>query len=209
VTTVALIRTTYVNGHLARADADTTPWTAVQCSQAITDSLAVLFGDGVGNFVEASVATNQNSDRYTIPVALQGGRISRIELEQTSGGVTGAIDRVVRWRMIGPTSIRVAPTLPTDSTLTLKLYGWAPFKIDASDLPTRLEPVLAWKACALLYGDLASRLANSKLQQGLDTARVVDYPTAVGLSAMWERRYQDAIKGDPAFASYAPRASRR
>lgn len=210
MTTVAAIRTTYLNGLLRRTDgASTVPWNDTQASQHITDALTQLWQDGIGKRAQGTVATSEASDVYTIPAALTGGRISRIEVEQTSGGQTAKVDRISSWRYYSDTQVRIVPILATDASLVLRFFGWIPFQVDASDLPTRLENVVAMKAAALAYGALTGYLVNAQNQVGLDSSRVVDYQSAVGLSAYWERRYQAAITHDPNFVSYAPRRSSR
>lgn len=209
MTTVAALRGTYLNPILRRVDGDNTPWTDGQADQAITDALRTLFVDGIGKRTNATVATSQASDVYAIPAALQGGRISRIELEQSSGGTTSRIQKVTSWQVYSDTQVRIRPLFPTDASLALRFFGWAAYAVTGSDLPTRLEPVVAWKAAALAYGQELGQLANSQLQQGLDQGRVVDYPTAAGMSAYWERRYRDAIEDDPDLISLAPRHAHR
>lgn len=210
MTTVALLRTTYVNSLLDRVDAQAVPWTDTEVNQRITDALTQLFQDGVGKRASGTVAPSQASDVYTVPTVLQSpGRISRIELEQSTGGVSGRVDRVTSWQWYSDTQVRIRPRLPTDSTLTLRFFGWAPFAIDGSDLPVRLENAVAMKAVGLCYGHMLGGLVNSQTQQGLDSGRVIDYQTAAGLSAYWERRYQEVIRRDPSRISLAPRRSSR
>lgn len=211
MTTVALLRTNYLNGDLRRAEASTAPWTDAQASQAITDALNGLWQDGIGKRAQGTVATNQASDVYTIPAifAMPDGRISRIELEQVSGGVSSRIQRVTAWTYYSDTQVRIAPMLPTSSSLLLRFFGWIPFLSDATDLPVRLERAVSFKAAALAYGQLTGQLVNSQTQQGLDSGRVVDYASAVGLSAYWERRYRDLLDGDQNMKSYAPRHAHR
>lgn len=209
MTTVAALRTGYLNNYLRRAEASTAPWTDAQANAAITDALIATWHDGIGKRAQGTVATSQSSDVYTIPSALQAGRISRIELEQTSGGVSRRVGKVTSWEPYSDTQVRIQPMLPTDSTLLLRFFGWVPFDATGADLPTRLEPAVAMKAAAIAYGQLAGQLTNAQIQQGLDSGRVVDYPTAVGLSAYWERRYRDALDGDAAMRSLAPRHAHR
>lgn len=210
MTTVALIRQTYCNRNLGRADASTIPWTDADVDQHIVEVLRKLW-PAIGRFTSGTVATNQNSDVYTVPAALSATdfRLSRIELEQTSGGVSGRVDKVRDWQTYSPTQVRIRPHIVTDSTLVLRFFGWIPYLADASDLPVRLEPAVGERAVGIAYGQLAGQLGNSQRQQGLDDGRVVDYQTAVGLGAYWERRYFDQIEGDPARLSYAPRRGRR
>jgi len=205
MTTVALLRQTYVNTYVRRADGDTTPWTDAQVDRATGDALSQLWQDGSGKRAQGTVATSQASDVYTIPAALTGGRVSRIELEQSSGGVTSRVGRVMQWQYYSDTQVRITPLIRTDATLLLRFFGWVPWALTGSDLPVRLEPIVAMKSAALCYGQELGQLANSQLQQGLDQGRVVDYPTAVGLSAYWERRYRDALDGDESMKSLAPR----
>lgn len=208
MTTVALLRTTYVNRNVGRADADAIPWSAADIDAHIAEALRKLW-PVFGKFTSASVATNEASDVYTIPAALTGGRVSRIEIEHTSGGVSEQVDRIPNWRYYSETQVRIKPRIHTDATLALRFFGWAPFADTGADLPVRLEPAIGERAAGLAYGQMAAQLGNYKRQQGLDSGRVVDYPTAVGLAAYYERRYFEQMDNDPSVVSYAPRASRR
>lgn len=210
MTTAALVRTTYLNNYLRRAEGSAAPWTDAQATQAITDAMNGLWQDGIGKRASGSVSPSQASDVYTIPlVAGVPIRISKIEMTQTVGGVSARVMRVTSWEYISDTQVRIQPLLPTNSQLSLLFIGWIPFLDDLSDLPVRLERAVAMKAAALAYGQLSGQLANSQTQQGLDSGRVVDYPTAVGLSAYWERRYRDLLDGDQAMRSFAQRHAHR
>jgi hypothetical protein len=117
---------------------------------------------------------------------------------------------VVDWWYETATTIRIQPRILAASGLALRFYGWGPFSTVATDLPVDLEAAVAERAAALAYGSLAGVLVNSQRQQGLDSGRVVDYQTAVGLSAYYERRYMEAVIKYPAqVGASAPRAARR
>lgn len=211
--TVATIRTGHLNKFLGITTAEdgtmVTPWPSADRDTYIGDALSQSWPD-IGKRASGTVATSQATDVYTIP--LVGGvtmRVSRIEVEQTAGGVTSKIDRVVRWKLYSDTQVRIYPLLATIPGVVLRFFGWVPFLVDGTDLPLRLEPAIAMRAAALAFGAEAGQLTNLKRQQGLDQSRVVDYPTAVGMSAYWERRYFEAIQKDPAHLSYGPRAGRR
>ena len=205
--TVATIRTGHLNKFLGiAADGDAIPWTSADRDIFIGDALAQTWPD-IGKRASGTVATSQASDVYTIPTALSGGRISRIELEYSSGGVTGRVDRVTDWQIYSDTQVRISPMLA--SGCTLRFFGFVPFLVDATDIPGRLEPVIAMRAAAIAFGAAGGMMGNYKRQQGLDQSRVVDYQTLVGLSAYWERRYFEQIQKDPASLSYAPRRGRR
>lgn len=205
MTTVALIRTTYVNVNLKRAEADPAPWVDGDVTQQIVNALQALWPE-LGLRTTGTVASATASGIYAMPGGIQ--RISRIDVEDTN---TDIVDQVTRWRYYPdadpPTKIKLTPRI--QAGFNLRFFGWKPFALDASDIPVRLESVVAFKATALAFGVLSGYLGNSQLQQGLDSGRVVDYQTAVGLSAYWERRYQDAILNDPARVGGALRASRR
>jgi hypothetical protein len=205
MTDIATLRTTYVNGYVKRSDGDTVPWLDADCNQALTDALGDLWPD-IGKRAMGTVATDSTSHVVTLPAAVV--RVSRIDVEDSSGNV---IDQVTNWRYYPdadpPTKITIKPKLQTG--YTLRVFGYAPFGGTGSDLLVRLENVVSYKAAALLYGVLAAALTNSQRQQALDSGRVVDYQTAIGLSAYWERRYQEAIADDLNRVGAAPRASRR
>jgi hypothetical protein len=209
VTTVATIRTTFLNKYLgigSSNDADVVPWTSQERDEFIVGALYQTWPD-IGLRATGSVATSQASDLVTIPGSIQ--KISRIELRQTAGGVSTKIDRIVDWSLVSDTQVRINPLLPTNAQLALHFYGWKPFAVDAVDLLPRLERVVAFRAASLAFSALSGQLGNLARQQGLDNARVVDYPTAVGLAALWERRYFEAVDKEPSRISVAPRGARR
>jgi hypothetical protein len=127
----------------------------------------------------------------------------------SSGGTTRKVGKLTSWQYLDEATIRITPGLPTDAALSLQFVAFVPFALNGSDLPVRLERAIAYRAAAIAYGDLAGQLANSERQQGLDSGSIVDYPTAVGLSAYWERRYFEQIEKDPAAVSVGPRRARR
>jgi hypothetical protein len=208
--TVATIRTGFLNGLLGLAsDGEAIPWTANDRDGFIRNALSQAWPD-LGLFVNATVAPSGASDVYTVPAILQPGLVSRVEVEYASGGASARVDRVTKWRQYSPTEVRIAPPLATDAAATLRFFGYVPFAADDPlDLPARLEFPIAMRAAAIAYGQMGSQLVNYKRQQGLDSPRVVDYQTAVGLSAYWERRYFEQISKDTARVSIAPRSSRR
>ncbi|HEY6014477.1 MAG TPA: hypothetical protein VIU37_10730 [Candidatus Limnocylindrales bacterium] len=206
-TTVALLRSTYVDGYLGRTAGQTIPWSDPQVQQHITDALTKLWPD-VGSRATGVVTATDTTGIYTIPASIK--RVSRIVLEYVSGGKTDIVDTITNWRYETDTTIRIQPRITTLAGLSLRVYGWKAYLADATDLPTDLEATVAERAAALAYGSLAGQLANSQRQQGLDSGRVIDYQTAVGMSAYYERRYQEAIDKYPAqVGPVAPRAARR
>jgi hypothetical protein len=208
--TVTTIRTGHLNKFLGISnDADATPWPSADRDIYIADALVQTWPD-IGRRVTATAPTSQSSDIYTIPlVAGVTMRISRIEIELVANGVTQRVDRATKWQLYSDTQVRVEPMLATISGLALRFFGWVPYLADASDIPARLEPVVAMRAAAIAFGAGAGQMGNYRRQQGLDQSRVVDYQTLVGLSAYWERRYFEQIQKDPASLSFAPRRGRR
>lgn len=205
MTTVALLRTTYLNVYLKRTDGDAQPWLDSDCNQALTDALGDLWPT-LGLRATGTVATDGASRIVTLPGSI--AKVTRIDVEDSAGHY---IDRVVNWRYHydanPPTKVLVSPILAAG--YTLRFFGWKPFASDGADLLVRLENVVAMKAAALAYGILSGQLVNSERQQGLDSGRVVDYQTAVGMSAYWERRYQEALRDDPERTQVHARAARR
>lgn len=209
MSTVTQIRQGFLNANLGIAtDAETLPWPIADRDRYIGDALSQCWPD-IGLRATGSVATSQASDLYTVPGSIDVDRISRIEIRSSSGGLARKVDRVMDWIPVSATQVRVNPILRTDTTLALHFYGWKPFAVDGSDLPARLDRVIAFRAAGLAYSALAGQLGNLRRQQGLDNPRVVDYPTAVGLAALFERRYFEAIDKDPSRPSLAPRGARR
>jgi hypothetical protein len=205
--TVSALRQDYLNDYLGRADGSTLPWSDTQCDNAITTALYQLWPD-VGVFTTGDATTSSTDQLVTVPAALGSEmgeyRISRIDVIDSSGTY---VDKVTNWRPHSATQIVMKPKLT--SGLTLRFYGWTRYLVDGSNLPVRLEAVVAMKAAALAYGNLEGQLANSQNMQGLDMGRTVDAQTAAGLSAYWERRYNERIRFDPSYITLAPRSAYR
>jgi hypothetical protein len=205
--TVAALRTNYLNDLLERAEASTVPWSDAKCNQALTSALYDLW-PMLGQFVYGDVATDSETQLYTVPTALgtvEGEyQISRIEVLDASDNY---VDTARVWRRHSATQIVLKPRL--SAGYTLRFYGWKRFAVDGSDLPLRLERAVAYKAASTCFGMLTGRLVNSQTQQGLDSGRIVDYPSAVGLSAYWEAQFQRIAQNDPSRVSLAPRRAYR
>lgn len=205
MTTITALRQTYLNTFLKRTDGDPLPWTDADCDRMLTDAMGDLWPD-LGLKATGTVATDSATDRYTMPGGIV--HVSRIDVEAAD---TSYLDTVTKWRYFPdadpPTKVIIAPKLQTG--YNLRFYGFKPFADTAADLLARLENVVAAFAASKAYGVLASHLVNSERQQGLDSGRVVDYQTAVGLSAYWRREYENAIRNDPNLVTNGPRASLR
>lgn len=211
MTSIAALRTTYLNGHLGIAeDSVEIPWSSDARDGNLRDALAQTWPD-VGVRATSTVATDESSDVVALPSGWELGNavISRIDLVYTTGGITRRVGKVTSWQYLDDASILITPALATLTGLSLQLVGWQPFALSGADLPVRLERAVGYRAAGLAFGDLAGQLANTQRQQGLDNGRIVDYPTAVGLSAYWERRYFEQIDKDPAMVSTGPRRARR
>lgn len=211
MTSIAQLRTTHLNKYLGVSDdGKELPWPADDRDQYLKDALALCWPD-IGNRVTGTVSTSDASDVVTLPAGWEQGNavISRIDLSYSTGGITRRVGKLTSWQYLDEGSILITPPLATLSGLTLRLVGSQPFAASGSDLPTRLERAIAYRAAALAFGSLAGQLANSSKQQGLDNGQIVDYPTAVGLSTYWERRYFEQIDKDPFRVSVGPRRARR
>lgn len=201
------IRVGSLNGFLnRRVDTETLPWTVDECDQAIKQALLETWPT-LGIFVSGTVATNQNSPYYVIPASIE--IVSRIVLEQVSAGVTAKVAEVPAWTPHVAGQVAIEPQLPTDTTLSLRFYGWKPYADDADDLPDRLMSLVAMKAASLAYGMLGAKLADSEDQMALDSGKVITQADAVGLSAYWQRRFEDVLRSTPNQLSRAPRAASR
>lgn len=204
MTTVALIRSTYLDTFLERIPAATEPWTDAELQAHITNVLTKLWPRN-GIFVFGDVASSATSQLYTIPAALTAkNRISRIDVLE-SGGLY--VDRVSNWRPHSPTQVLIKPLVSTG--YTFRFYGWKPFAVTAADLDTDLEETIAHRAASRAYGQLAASLVNSQRQQNLDSGRVVSYQDAIGLAAYYERLFADGIADHPSKVNQAPRAAHR
>ncbi len=205
MTTIAALRTGYLNSDLGRADADTLPWTSTQLDAFIDQGIVELWKEGVGELTVVDGAA-PSGNLATVPASLGtvAGeyRISRIDIVGTDDEY---LDRVSSWRYHSGTKVVVKPRL--DTSLTLRYTGFKPYTV--STLPTSLEPVVCYRAAALAFGAMVGQLVNSQRQQGLDSGRVVDYQTAVGASAYWQRLFIAGVQNELRRVSYAPRAAHR
>ncbi len=203
MTTIALLRQTYLNHYLQRTDADTVPWTDDDCDQMLADAIEKLWPT-IGLRKEGTVASSSASGTYTLPTGIS--RVTRIDVESSTGQVIDQITNFrYRWDTDPPTKVVVRPWIVDG--YTLRFYGWGPMAVGT--LPTGHETTVAYLAASLAFGVLASDLANSQRQQALDSGRVVDYQTAVGLSAYWRREYLDNVDGCPERISGGIRRARR
>jgi hypothetical protein len=144
---------------------------------------------------------------FTTAIEYKLSRIILLDGPEAQGGTYG--DDLKGWRKH-----------PIDNQIVVKkgfpgagvyagFYGWVPFAPDGSDLPVSLEPALADRSASFAYGDYGAKLANYQRQLNLDDSRVVDYPTAIGLSAYYEKRYQDGTLDSQYRLTFAPRSSSR
>lgn len=204
MTAIDTIRTTFLNPLLHRQDGSTLPWTDAELNAFEGVAITDLWPQN-GKWATGDVATSSTSQTYTVPGGIQ--RISRIDLVD-SGGLY--VDRAFNWRVLAK---GVAPTIVVQpllgASLTLRVSGWLPFAADGSDLPAGLQHVIAYLAASLAYGGLASQLTQSELQQGLDRGQVVDYPTAVGLAAYWQKQAEIILATDDSLVTVGPRAAYR
>jgi hypothetical protein len=202
-TTVALIRTNHVEKflHAGTLGAATRPWTSVEADAYTAAVLAELWPD-VGTYATGDVTTDSTTQEYTTPGSIE--RISFIDILDSSEYY---IDRVMSWRPIPGGKVLIKPRLA--SNMTLRFTGFVPYASDATDLPVRLEQVVAFRSVARCYDGLAGELINSERQQNLDSGRVISYQEAAQNAQYYEAKYQDTIKRDPALVRSGPRASHR
>lgn len=199
--TIATLRTTYLNVYLGRTDGSTEPWADGDCDRHLTDAIVALWPN-VAKRASGTVATSQDSDTYAVPTGVT--RVSRIDLLDSAGNVVGD---VTDWRYLDDTHVIIRPLLVDG--LTLRFGGWVAYASTGSDLPTTLEVPVAMRAAGLAFSELAGHLVNYQRQQGLDSGRVVDYGTAIGLSSYWMTQSGNLLAQQPQVTSYAPRRSRR
>lgn len=201
MTTIALLRSTYLDKYLGRAEGDLLPWTDGDCDQHLTDAISSLY-PGHGIFASGDVATSSLSNEYTVPGSI--ARVSRIEMLDASGLY---LVPVTNFRAIPGGKVVVKPLLADG--YTLRFWGWKAFATTGADLPTNLEDVVAKLAAAGAYGQLAAVLTNSQRQQNLDSGRIVDHQQAVALGAYWQRIAESRLFADPSRISVAPRLASR
>jgi len=201
MTTIAALRTTYLNGYLHRTDGATKPWGDAECNQYLTDALVQLWPQ-VGLYANGDVATDETSNLYTVPASIE--RVARIDVLNADSHY---VDRVSNWRAHDATKVIVKPRIANGATL--RFYGWKRFAATGSDLLTDLEQIVAYAAASMAYGGLAAELVNSQRQQNLDSGRVVDYPTAIGMASYFQARYTAGILNHPNRLHTGPRAAYR
>ena len=202
-TTVADLRTGH-NEHLlhtATTALTTRPTPSPPIDIYTVAVLEELWPD-VGIYVTGDVASDTTTQEYTIPALIE--RIAFIDILDQNGFY---IDRVSSWRTLPDGKVVIKPRIAAN--LTLRFTGFKPYDNDATDLPTRLEQVVAYRSCARAYDALAGELINSQRQQNLDSGRVITYQEAQQQAAFYEAKYQERILRDPSLVRSGPRASHR
>lgn len=203
MTTIATLRTARLNPYLHRTDGSARPWSDTECNAFLADALTDLWPDHGVSVVE-DLTSDANVDRYTLSSVQRVSRISLLD------GLGREVDRVTDWRIVedsGTRDVIIHPVLSTG--LTVRVYGYKPFDVTASDLPTQLEHIVGMLGASYAYGALAAEVTNSERMQNLDSGRIVDASTAASMSAYWQRRADIALARDPTRLSYAPRIARR
>lgn len=200
--TVAGLRTGHIEQLLHAGTLTTTsrPWTTTEIDAYTAAVLAELWPD-VGIYSTEDVASDSTTQEYTLS-SIQ--RIAFIDVLNSSGYY---VDRVTSWRPLPSSKVLIKPRVADN--LTLRVTGFVPYAVDGSDLPTRLEQIVAFRSAARAYDGLAGELINSQRQQNLDSGRVVTYNEAAQQAAYYEQRYQERILRDPSLVRSGPRASHR
>lgn len=201
--TVAGLRTGHIEPylHAGTLSATTRPWTSTEIDIYTTAVLQELWPD-VGVYATGDVDTDQTTNEYTIPGSIQ--RVLFIDILDSDDLY---VDRVSSWRPIPSDKVIIKPLLATG--YTLRFTGYKPYAATGSDLPARLEQVVAFRSLARAYDALAGELLNSQRQQNLDSGRVITYGEAAQQAAYWEAKYQQSILRDPSLVRSGSRASRR
>ncbi len=193
-TTVASLRTTYLNSILGRSEAASEPWTDAECTTALETALQDMW-PRVGILATGDIATAQVNE-YSLPAGIGtvdgNAVIARIDLLGADGTY---LDQIVNFRRIPGGKIVVKPQVIAG--YTMRITGWKPFATDASDLVECFYNPICWLAASALFGMLGGKLANYQRQQGLDPARVVSQQDAIGMSAYYMRLWQQEISDSP------------
>ncbi|RLB44766.1 MAG: hypothetical protein DRH30_00490 [Deltaproteobacteria bacterium] len=202
-TTVALLRTGHIEKflHAGTLTTSTRPWTLTEIDAYTSAVLAELWPD-VGVYTTGDVTSDSTVMEYTIP-----GSIERITIIDILDSSDYYIDRVMSWRPLPSGKVLIKPRI-TDN-LTLRFTGYKPYAADATDIPVRLEQIVAFRSLARAYDGLAGELINSERQQNLDSGRVISYQEAAQQATFYEGKYRDAIIRDPSLIRSGPRASHR
>jgi hypothetical protein len=203
MTSVAALRTGHIEPylHAGTLGASTRPWTSTEIDAYTGAVLAELWPD-VGIYATGDVTSDSTVQEYTIPGSIQ--RINFIDILDSSGYY---IDRVMSWRPLPSGKVLIKPRIV--SNLTLRFTGFKPYSSAGTDLPIRLEQIVAWRSLGRAYKGLAGELINSERQQNLDTGRVISYQEAFQNGALFEEQYHTAILRDPSLVRSGPRASHR
>lgn len=199
---ITTLRQNHLNLYLHRTDGNTRPWTDAECDQYLTNAIVRLWPE-LGVMFVGDVLTDSNLQTYTLPAGME--KITRIDvMRQTTDRY---IDRIANFTPVPGGQVVIKP--PIVSGLRLRFVGYRQFSATGSDLPVRLESVIAARAAHQAWSALAGELLNSQRQQNLDSGRVVSYGDAAAQAAYWEGRYQEAIFNDPDRVAVGPRAASR
>lgn len=201
--TIAGLRTGNIEPllHSGTLSTTTRPWTLAEIDIYTESVLEELWPD-VGVFTTGDVDSDSTVMEYTIPSSI--GRIAFIDVLDSNEYY---VDRVMSWRILPGGKVVIKPRIADG--LTLRFNGYVPYSATGSDLPSRLEQVVAYRSASRAYDGLAGELLNSERQQNLDSGRVITYQEAAQQSAFYEEKYQRAILRDPSLVRSGPRASHR
>ncbi len=203
-TTVALLRTNHIEKflHAGTLDGTSRPWASTEIDAYTSAVLAELWPD-VGVYATGDVTADSTVQEYTIPGSIE--RVTIIDILDSTG--VYYLDRVMSWRPLPSGKVLVKPRILTD--FVLRFTGYKPYAVDATDIPVRLEQIVAFRALARAYDGLAGELINSERQQNLDSGRVISYQEANQQGSFYEAKYREAIIRDPSVVRSGPRASHR
>ena len=207
--TAELIRQTYLNAYLGgRVDGSARPWSDDELDRFILDAVIRLWPD-FGLLVYDELETVETTQFFDVPaaiVALAPYKISRVMIRQGAPGEGGIVtDQATGWRPHPGNQFYVKTRIRTGQTFGV--YAFHAFGI--TDLDISLEPAIGYRAASAAYGGLGGSLVDWQRQQNLDSGRMVSYSDAVGLSAYYERQYQESTVRHPSRIAFAPRSSNR
>ena len=207
--TVEDLRTGYVNKYLgSRIDGSSKPWSNEELDRFIADAVIRLWPD-FGLLVYDELETGETTQFFDVPasiVALAPYKISRVMIRQGAPGEGGIVtDQATGWRPHPGNQFYVKTRIRTGQTFGV--YAFHAFVI--GDLDVSLEPAICYRAASAAYGALGGGLVDWQRQQNLDSGRMVSYADAVGLSAYYERLYQESTVRHPSRIAFAPRSSNR
>lgn len=179
------------------SDTETAPWSVAQRNAAIGEGYAALWGAGVWNDIKEDIATVDGQWVYALAAIRKP---YRMELLDSSSGVSGMPRGIVEPAGAGDGTHQVRLVNPVGGGYTLSVRGWAPYvSVFASDdavddLPAEHNRLPLLKAKAILYRQQLSKFFRYGERQAIAPAMNVSSDVLLSGIAAAEREFEEMAR---------------